>query len=200
MAFIDTQNLFHAAKNAFAYDFPNFDPLLLVQHVCKQQGWCEEVEPSKVHFYTGVPSYSDSPVWNQFWQAKLAHLGRSGITIVTKAVRYRNKSVVVDGVKHAIRVGEEKAIDVRLALDVIRYAYDGEYDVALIFSQDQDFAEVADEVRRIAREQRRWIKVASTFPAGPAARNARGIDHTDWIPIEKNVYDQCLDTYGQIFF
>jgi hypothetical protein len=32
------------------------------------------------------------------------------------------------------------------------------------FSQDQDFAELADEVRAIAREQQRWLKIASAYP------------------------------------
>ncbi|MBI4667731.1 MAG: hypothetical protein HY747_00880 [Elusimicrobia bacterium] len=65
--------------------------------------------------------------------------------------------------------------------------------MALIFSQDQDLSEVADEVRDIAREQGRWIKVASAFPFSTSAKNKRGIDKTDWIKIEKSTYDQCLD-------
>jgi uncharacterized LabA/DUF88 family protein len=39
--------------------------------------------------------------------------------------------------------GEEKGVDVRIALDVIRLAHRAEYDVALLFSQDQDLSEVA---------------------------------------------------------
>jgi len=35
--------------------------------------------------------------------------------------------------------------------------------VVLLFSQDQDFAELADEVRAIAREQQRWLKIASAY-------------------------------------
>jgi hypothetical protein len=34
----------------------------------------------------------------------------------------------------------------------------------LLFSQDQDFAELADEVRAIAREQQRWLKIANAYP------------------------------------
>jgi len=37
-------------------------------------------------------------------------------------------------------------------------------DVVLLFSQDQDFAELADEVRAIAREQQRRLKIASAYP------------------------------------
>jgi hypothetical protein len=42
-----------------------------------------------------------------------------------------------------------------------------EYDVALLFSQDNDFAEAAEEIRAIAIEKRRWIKIASAYPYGP---------------------------------
>ena len=44
----------------------------------------------------------------------------------------------------------------------------------MIFSQDQDLSEAADEVRLIAREQGRWIKLASAFPFSPTARNTPG--------------------------
>lgn len=91
------------------------------------------------------------------------------------------------------RVGEEKGIDVRIGLDVIRLAHRGKYDVALIFSQDRDLSEVADEIRTIAKEQSRWIEVACAFPLGPKTRDRRGIEKTDWIKIERATYDACLD-------
>ena len=57
---------------------------------------------------------------------------------------------------------EEKGVDVRFALDVIRLANQQAYDVGVIFNQD--LTEVADEIRSIARMQARWIKLASAFP------------------------------------
>ncbi len=84
-------------------------------------------------------------------------------------------------------------MDVRMALDIVRMAHRREYDVALILSQDQDLSEVAEEIRSIAREQGRWIKIASAFPASPSAPNRRGIDKTDWIRIDRATYDACLD-------
>ena len=92
-----------------------------------------------------------------------------------------------------ILVAEEKGIDVRIALDTIHLAYRNEYDVALMFSQDQDLSEVAEQVRLMAKEQGRWIKMASAFPVSPTSRNRRGINKTDWIPIDRNTYDACLD-------
>jgi hypothetical protein len=91
-------------------------------------------------------------------------------------------------------IGQEKGIDVKLAIDAVRLAHESAYDVALIFSQDQDFVEVATEIRRIAADQNRTVIVASAFPVSPNYKNNRGIDKTDWIPINKILYDQTIDT------
>jgi hypothetical protein len=112
----------------------------------------------------------------------------------SRDLRYRNRIVELpDGSQHSYLAGEEKGIDVRIAIDVIRMAHRDEYDVALIFSQDQDLSEVAAEIRVISREQDRWIKIASAFPVSLTARTTRGIDQTDWITIERSTYDSCLD-------
>ena len=71
--------------------------------------------------------------------------------------------VLKDGSSHDIPVKREKGIDLRLGLDVVRMARHGELDVAVIFSQDQDLAEVAQEIRNIACSEGRWLKIASAF-------------------------------------
>jgi uncharacterized LabA/DUF88 family protein len=190
VAFFDGQNLFHAAREAFGYTYPNYDPLALALSICQQQGWAL----SESRFYTGIPDLQDNASWNQFWTAKLAVMGSRGVHTYSRPLRYRYRSVgLPDGTQYSYLVGHEKGIDVRIALDVIRFARDGSCDVALIFSQDQDLSEVADEVRSIASQQKRWIKMATAFPVSPTARNRRGINGTDWIRIEKSTYDRCLD-------
>jgi hypothetical protein len=136
-----------------------------------------------------------TPFWNRFWMAKLGQMGRSGLHTYARALRYRNRLVPLpSGGVVSTLVGQEKGIDVRIALDVVRLAQQNAYDVGIIFSQDQDLSEAADEVRLIAREQPRWIKLASAFPSSPTAKNDRGIDKTDWIRIDRKTYDSCLDT------
>ena len=39
IAFVDGQNLFYAAKQAFGYTYPNYDPLALATAVCRSKGW-----------------------------------------------------------------------------------------------------------------------------------------------------------------
>jgi hypothetical protein len=85
---------------------------------------------------------------------------------------------------------------VRIALDIVRAVSDRACDVVLLFSQDQDFAEVAIDVRAIAQAQRRWLKIATAFPVGEGTRNRRGVDRTDWIPIDRATYEACLRHRG----
>lgn len=190
VAFIDGQNLFHSARSAFGYTYPNYDVAALSGAVCANRGW----QLAQVRFYTGVPDSGDDARWSAFWAAKLLHMSRRDIFTFTRALRYRNQVVnLPDGSQHAFLAAEEKGIDVRIAIDVIRMAHRCEYDVAVIFSQDQDLSEVAAEVRVISEEQNRWIKVASAFPVSPAARNKRGINSTDWVQIDRALYDACVD-------
>jgi uncharacterized LabA/DUF88 family protein len=190
VAFIDGQNLFHAVREAFGYTYPNFDPSALAHATCKRQGW----HLDQVRFYTGIPDPTDDPFWNHFWVHKLAMLGRQGVVVYSRSLRYRNRRVrLSDGTEHTYLAGEEKGIDVRIALDIVRMGHHGGYDVALVFSQDQDLSEVAEEVRTIAREQGRWLKMACAYPISPTSRNRRGIEKTDWIPIDRAFYDMCLD-------
>jgi hypothetical protein len=72
-------------------------------------------------------------------------------------------------------------------------ALKGEYDIALIFSQDQDLSEVADEIRKISKERGRQVKIASAFPDNPNPAYRRGIDKTEWHTISKSEYDSCID-------
>ncbi|MFA5429955.1 MAG: NYN domain-containing protein [Candidatus Omnitrophota bacterium] len=121
-------------------------------------------------------------------------MGQKGIKIFSRSLRYRNQTVrLPDGTTYTFLVGQEKGIDVRIAIDVIRLAHERKYDIALIFSQDQDLTEVVDEVRQIAIEQNRWIKIASAFPVSPTRRDNRGINKTDWIKIDRQIYDGCID-------
>lgn len=173
IAFFDGQNLFNAVKEAFGYRFPNFDPQELAATLCRQKGW----QLRQTRFYTGVPDPRDGDPREGFWERKLAQMGRQGVWTFSRPVRN----------------GREKGVDVRIALDIVGCALDRECDVVLLFSQDQDLAEVGVELRKIARQSGRWIKIASAFPVSDASRNRRGINGTDWIVIDRLTYDGCID-------
>ncbi len=121
-------------------------------------------------------------------------MGTRGVVTFARNLRYRNQTVrLSDGTSTTVLVGQEKGIDVRLALDVVRLAREDAYDVAVLFSQDQDLTEVADEIRAISIVQQRWIKVACAYPVSPAYDNSRGVNKTDWEKFDRALYDGCID-------
>ncbi len=190
IAYVDGQNLFHTARSVFGYTFPNYDVQKLARAVCVGHGWQLE----RVQFYTGVPSVADNAFWHGFWSNKLAMMGRRGVAVFSRPLVYRTKTVQVPGYgPYTFPAGEEKGIDVRLALDALDAAHPRLFDVSLIFSQDQDLSELAALIRQVAGFQNRWIKIASAFPDGPAASNRRGIHRSDWCPVDKATYDACID-------
>jgi uncharacterized LabA/DUF88 family protein len=69
----------------------------------------------------------------------------------------RNKTIQVPGFgKHTFLSGEEKGIDVQLALDALDAAHRNRIDVALILSQDQDLSSVS------LRPASAWLRVSRT--------------------------------------
>lgn len=190
VVFFDGQCLFMAIKEAFGYIYPNYNVKALAEKICLMKGWAL----TQVRFYTGIPDAQDDPFWNRFWINKLTYMGQIGINIFSRTLRYHNRSVKLpNGKTCSFLIGQEKGIDVRIALDVIRLAHQNIYDIALVFSQDQDLSEVADELRIIAAEQKRWINISSAFPVSPTYKNNRGINKTDWIRIDRIIYDSYLD-------
>ena len=166
--------------------------MALAKAVCARDGWML----SEARFYTGFPDARDDVRWNKFWGKKLLAIKRQGVNTFSRSLRYRDRRISIgDGVTITQRLGEEKGIDVRIAIDLIRLAHQGRYDVAVVFSQDQDLSEVAKEIRVISREQRRWIKMVSAFPYQSGGPNIRGINGTDWFQIDRMLYDSCIDHY-----
>jgi len=188
VAFFDGQNLFHSAKECFGYTYPNYDVKALAKSVCAEQGW----DLAQVRFYTGLPDFRRDPGWNHFWTSKLASMGKTGIKVFSRTLKYRVDDVELgNGQVIQVPTKQEKGIDVRISLDVIRLALDEVYDVALIFSQDQDLSEVADEIKAISMRDHRWIHIASAFPSDPTGPNNRGILNTRWIHVKRFQYDAC---------
>ena len=183
IVFVDGQNLYHAAKREFGHAIPNYDIGKLAAAACQEEGWSLR----STRFYTGIPNSEASEKWRAFWAARFRVMRGQGIEVVSRPLCYDWCPLVGD------IVGREKGIDVRIALDVISAAYENECDVAVIFSQDQDLAETADEIRRIAVREKRWIKIACAYPQSENPANRRGIDKTKWIPLDRAIYDSCLD-------
>jgi len=190
MAFVDGQNLFQHAKAAFGHHHPNYDPVRLHKAVCDAHGWV----PSLVRFYTGVPDAERNPRWHGYWSRRVLAMKHAGIAVTTRRLLYRSREAYNEqGELEQFEIAQEKGVDIRIALDIVRLARARQYDVAVIYSQDQDINEVVEEVWDIASEQGRRVLLASAFPTGPNATFQRGINNTQWIKIDQATYDSCLD-------
>ncbi len=180
VAFFDGRNLRKSARSAFGdREYENIHPLKIARLVCARQGWQLET----VNFYIGIPSKGRrvGGETREDWMRRAALWAGEGVNVFTRDLACNNR---------------EKGIDVRIALDVVRQMRDDEFDIALIFSQDQDFREVVDEVHGVAREESRWLKVASAYPAKFDDKNCRGIDGADVaVPLDRGTVARCLEPW-----
>ena len=89
--------------------------------------------------------------------------------------------------------GQEKGVDVSLALDIVRLTYENLYDCGIIVSQDWDFGPPVSLAKAIARNQSRTVSFESAFPFDNNNTSPRGIPGTTWFHIDKAMYDSCYD-------
>lgn len=190
VAFIDGQNLFQQARRLFGRKQPDFDPVALHREVSELAGFA----PGEVRFYTGLPAANRQPHWHRFWRNKVLAMKRAGVAVTTRPLRYRQRRLYdEDGELEVITQAEEKGIDIRIALDLVRMARRGELDAAIIYSQDQDLNEVVSEIEAIGLNQGRDIPLVSAFPSSPDSDFDRGIDRTQWLRIDWATYARCID-------
>lgn len=89
--------------------------------------------------------------------------------------------------------GQEKGVDVSLALDLVQATHERRYDAAIIVSQDWDFGPAVRVAKLVARSQGRDLVFESAFPLGPGSSSRRGVPGTTWVPIDQATYDSCRD-------
>ena len=135
---------------------------------------------AETRFYTGVPDPAAGPAqlfWHGFWSNKIRYLKSQGIYV------YRGR---------VSAAGQEKGVDVSLALDLVRATYEQQYEAAIIVSQDWHFGPAVRFSREIAGAQGRELVFESCFPVGPGI-SRRGIPDTTWVRIDEATYEACLD-------
>ena len=179
LVIIDGQNLYHLAKACWGpggtYDWPSYDVDKLARAlVALQPGRTLE----EIRFYTGVPRQEVSPFWNAFWRNKAGFLARQGIAVYMGSVNAG---------------GQEKGVDVSIALDLVSATYNQTYDAVIIVSQDSDFGPAVDLAKRIAQSQSRQLTFESAFPYARGRVASRGVPGTTWVRIDQATYDSCLD-------
>jgi len=177
IVFIDGSNLRFATREAFG-QVGNINPVAFAENICAHNDWAL----ADVRYYLGIPDVNISEDGHYAWAKRCARWRRQGAHTFTRPLKHNPGGGA-----------REKGIDIRLALDVIRLHHDEAFDVAVIASQDQDFSELAEEVKQIARQQSRWIQIASVFPFSEQAKNTTGITGTYAIPFDAAFHERSLD-------
>ena len=145
VVFVDAQNCYRSARRAFfndpsaPYRFGQFQPWRLGELLCARDPGRILVD---VRLYTGR---SDAYLQPTAYRANLQQCSaweQSGCYVFTRPLRYpRGWPRNVDGQRP-----EEKGIDVAMALDIVRLADRGAYDVAIICSADTDLVPAVEDV------------------------------------------------------
>jgi uncharacterized LabA/DUF88 family protein len=145
MVFIDGSNLYHGLKDALGHARVDF------------QRFCSSLCGAgrrlvHAHYYTVPLRQADDPEGYAAQQKFLSglrkipyftvHLGRL-------VDREREESCPSCSVKYIVKYQKEKGVDVQISSHMLTFAFDNQYDTAILVSQDGDFAPVVREVLRL---------------------------------------------------
>lgn len=202
VVFIDGQNLYHTCAEVFHH--PLCHPHLLSAQLAAGRRLVE------TRFYTGIHDPRKYPEYHGRVDRRLKAMQAHGATVVTRRLSYVPKWVptrrlelpdpraslgqVRAGELVAAEVGAEKGIDVAVALDLVRYAREGRFDVAVLVSRDRDLHGAVEEVHAIGREKREVLQVEVAFltplDRGPFATSPP-FNRVNWIT--RPMFQECID-------
>ena len=162
--FIDYQNIATTALECFPRTaalrrFTHIDPICLAERIVDRRRFASEL--SGIRVYRGRPEPHRQPGLAAASDAQAAawqHDPR--VTVERRPLRYPSG--------FPVERPQEKGIDVALAVDFVRLAIDGAYDVGVIVSHDTDLMPAVEtvidlglahvEVSGWARRNRLWIR------------------------------------------
>ena len=185
IVFFDGQNLYHGARDAWApdrvlnlktpYSWPSYDVEKLASELVSK---VSDRELKQIRFYTGVPDWHRDAPWHEFWSNKLRFLGSRGVYV------YRGR---------ISKSGQEKGVDVSIAIDLLKLTYEKAYDVAILVTGDSDLGPAVKLAKAIAKTYASFPTFESAFPFELGKHDPRGVPGTTWIHIDKALYDACRD-------
>ena len=143
--FIDGQNAYRRARALF---FPNpqsgrdgqFRPLDLGRLIAGRGGPNDApCTLSDVRIYSGEPDARRDPRTYAAHRRQAQRWALDGATVIARSLRYPRGWPAVPA--------QEKGIDVALAVDFVKLAIEGEYDVGVMMSTDNDLLPALEVVR-----------------------------------------------------
>lgn len=169
-------NMYHHARNAFGDRDGRYDPVKLAEAVAQLAGY----ELVATRFYVGVPPSNRHRKLYGYWNARLSAMEQNGVSVFRGSINYAGGT------------GQEKGVDIRIALDAIQLVLDESCDAIIVFSTDQDFQQIRPTALRVAQKLGTQIRIKSSFPR-TSSYFVRGIEGTDWVPFGPQTYRLSLD-------
>lgn len=145
VVFIDWQNTYNSARRTFhqawePYVRGQVDPLRLGHELAGRNA---EQELAQVRVYRGLPDSTKQPTAYGANERQAASWRAAGVHVVRRALQYPR------GWPDECLPGDrprEKGIDVALAIDFVRLAIEGRYDVGVLVSGDTDLKPALEAV------------------------------------------------------
>ena len=147
MVFIDGSNFYYGLKQYIGQTRLNFD--------CFCRLLCGENRRLVYTHYYNVPvRQSDDPgqyARQQKFFAELRRIPHFALHLGRLVDRERAEKCPGCQQDYRVQYRVEKGVDVELAVNMLAYGFDDQYDIAIIASQDSDFTPAVDEVRRLRK-------------------------------------------------
>jgi hypothetical protein len=165
-AFIDWQNVYRTARDAFSLrempnEHGNFSPFRLARILAAGNGRGKSAELAFVEIFRGLPSprhdrlgYAANRRQTAAWAAESNGLIRPHMRPLRYSRNFPQEPAV------------EKGVDVQLAVNAVEATLRGRCEVAIIFSHDSDLLPVPETIARLVGTRR--VETASW--AGPRFR------------------------------
>ncbi|WP_084010757.1 NYN domain-containing protein [Pseudofrankia sp. DC12] len=141
--FLDYQNVHLSARTAFLPSgssgrHGHVDPMRVARRIVRGRRFDGEL--ATVRVYRGRPSPDHQPVAARASDRQADRWSRdSRVVLVRRQLRYPKA--------WPAEPAQEKGIDVALAVDLVRLACEGAYDVGVLFSRDTDLVPALETVR-----------------------------------------------------
>ncbi len=199
--FIDGQNITIGARQAFGGN-GNMHPLLLARALAGADDLVE------VRYATGIPDAAVDPERAASERRRHELITQSGVTMLERTLRYRSVWEIKDrdlphprgreGEVRQARVkaykrGQEKGVDVWLALDALCMCSNSHIDVAIIASADTDMDMIPSYLRELPGQEQTQVLAAKVVRDDVDVSNNDNYDGT--ILIDRGMFESAADEF-----
>lgn len=201
--FVEADEFYGLVKRVYGIKFISFQPDMIASEVTKMLENRDEEniawELTKTNVYVTHQGEKDNPRWYGIWR-RLTNRWRKYSSVFSHEWNLTTANVISreDGNIHSERAFRNDYAHTQLICDVMTTLHNDEADVIVLVTKDKSLSVLAQNIRQISYDNKRWIKVVNAFPyikpeAGVVNNHHVGIDKTDWLHLDRDFYDRCVE-------